>query len=77
MKNLLTIALVVFLAGAFTSCKKDYTCTCDITVLGITQTVEETFMDVSKSEANDLCDAAQTDAAAGGGGLITVNCSLD
>jgi len=78
MKNLLTIALVVFLAGAFTSCKKDYTCTCETTILGITTSDDTEIMDASKSDADDICDGLQTAAQAAAlflGG--TASCSLN
>lgn len=78
MKNLLTVALVIFLAGAFTSCKKDYTCSCDITILGTTQTAETLIADSSKGDATDACDKLETEAAATAAILAgTATCTLN
>jgi hypothetical protein len=54
-KYLLILAAVGMIAG-LSSCKKDYTCTC--TVSGTTLPV--LIENASKSDADDVCDAAQT-----------------
>ena len=66
MKKVLLFAGVLFIFGA-TSCKKDYTCSC--TILG--QTSDTGFEKVSKKDAEDACDEANTSAALLGG-----SCSL-
>ncbi len=68
MKKVLTlIAGVAFVAVLFTSCKKNYTCTCTIT--GGTS-VSSDYGKTSKKAATDACDASS--AALGASG----SCSL-
>lgn len=57
MKRNLTIAFAGFAMIALTSCKKDYTCECTTTVVGldpITQNYE--LKDAKKKDAEDACD---------------------
>ncbi len=68
MKKALTlIAGVAFVAVLFTSCKKDYTCTCTIGSISSSAT----YTKVSKKTATDACDASN--AALLGAGT----CKLD
>jgi len=67
-KALSLVAGVALVAVLFTSCKKDYTCSC--TILG--STTKSTIADASKKDATDACDALNTSAAILGG-----TCSLD
>ena len=57
---MLTVAVVALSVG-FISCKKDYTCTCtwDDGVTAGTQTTDIEIKDEKKSDAEDICDAAQ------------------
>ncbi len=56
MKNLLNLSVVILALMAFTSCKKDFTCSC--TVLG--DTIDLPITGASKSDAEDACDLSQT-----------------
>lgn len=67
-KALSLVAGVALVAVLFTSCKKDYTCTC--TILGSTST--STIANSSKGDATDACDALNVSAAVLGG-----SCKLD
>jgi len=58
MKKLLVLLFVASLGLAATSCKKDYTCEC---VTG-TQTVPTVIANSSKSDAETVCNSAQTQA---------------
>ncbi|MEX0813932.1 MAG: hypothetical protein WD048_17060 [Chitinophagales bacterium] len=53
MKKMLLVFAVAGMAFGFSSCKKDYTCECDGTVVG-------TFENTKKSDAEDACDAMNT-----------------
>lgn len=69
MKKALTLfAGVAVVAMLFSSCKKDYTCSC--TIAGIT--TKATIANASKKDATDACDASNTSAALVGG-----SCKLD
>lgn len=67
-KIIFTLAVVAFAAVSFTSCKKDYTCTC--TILG--QTSSTTYEKTTKDDAQTKCDQANTASAILGG-----SCKLD
>ena len=69
MKKALTlIAGVAFVAVLFTSCKKDYTCTCIVSGT----TTPYTYAKVSKATATDACNSANATWAILGG-----SCKLD
>lgn len=69
MKKALTLfAGVAVVAMLFSSCKKDYTCTC--TASGLSTTA--TFVKVSKKDATDACDQLNTTWA-----LTSGSCKLD
>lgn len=69
MKKIISsLALVAIAAVSFTSCKKDYTCTC--TSLG--KTYSTTYEKTTKDDAQSKCDAANTGEALLGG-----SCKLD
>jgi hypothetical protein len=55
----------------FTSCKKDYTCTCKYTYAGETETEKFEYKDVKKKDAKSACDLLNTLASGEG------TCSLD
>ena len=64
MKKALTLfAGVALVAMLFTSCKKDYTCTC--TISGVS--TPATYTKVSKKTATDACDALNATWTALGG----------
>lgn len=68
MKKFFIPALAALFIVGMTSCKKDWDCTC--TIAGVTTTT--TLSDLSKSEAEDACEASNVGAALLGG-----SCSLD
>jgi hypothetical protein len=68
MKKIAPIVMVALLAAAFTSCKKDYTCTCKFPGL---PDIKGEYKDVKKKDAEKACDAANTQYKAVGG-----SCSL-
>lgn len=52
----ITLLAVALVAISFASCKKDYTCECTSTVLGLSATASTTIHD-TKSKAKDACTA--------------------
>lgn len=74
MKKLfIAITAIAFSATFFTSCKKDYTCTCKITSGGTTTTQVIPIKDASKGDATDACNAAETTYTTSGS---TADCNL-
>jgi len=70
MKKLFLFAVVASVVTfGFTSCKKDYDCTCT-TAAGVKTTT--TFPKTTKSDATDACNALSAISAIGGG-----SCSLN
>lgn len=63
MKKLFPIALVAVAAMTFTSCKKDYTCTCTGTG-GYTATASFTIHD-TKSNATSTCEKGSVSVTSG------------
>lgn len=51
MKQYLPLALLIFVAMAFTACKKDFTCTCSTD--GVTD--RHVIQNVKRSHAEDEC----------------------
>ena len=75
MKKIILFAAFALVGSTFTSCKKDYTCTCVTKVTGYPdQTTTLTIKDVSKSDAKKSCDASASSTSGGTTGSIT--CSL-
>lgn len=58
-KTLLTLAAGVAMLS-FASCKKDYTCTCQVTAGGVKTTPAFPINDAKRGDAHDACDAAET-----------------
>ena len=56
IKNLSRVMALIALVAVFSSCKKDFTCTC--TVAG--QTIITEIPNVKKGDAEDTCSAAET-----------------
>ena len=70
MKKIAPIVAIA-LGAMFTSCKKEYTCSCSYTVGGTTQTVDvKSGTKLSKSDAKTWCTAYTSSAWTG------VSCSL-
>ncbi|OJW96846.1 MAG: hypothetical protein BGO70_05460 [Bacteroidetes bacterium 43-93] len=59
MKTVLSIAAVALFTFAFTSCKKDYTCTCTKTEAGTSKTTvyEKQMRNQTKPNAKATCQA--------------------
>lgn len=68
MKKIAPIAAIALFAVAFTSCKKDYTCTCK-TSAGVE--TKYTFAKTKKATAKTACDSWNTTYKISGG-----SCSL-
>ena len=64
MKKLLSIAAVTLALVSLSSCKKDYTCTCNYTIVGFGD-YEQTLgiPNSSKKNAESACDAWEADYA--------------
>ncbi len=73
VKMILGIAALSTLA--FTSCKKDYTCTCTTSVGSVSNTVTHDLNNQSYKDANEACDRFENQANSGGS-LGTTNCHL-
>ena len=77
MKKVILVAAVAMLALA--SCKKDHTCTCDVTTSGLvgtgTLSADTVFVDMKKSEAKDKCTSLDSDIDFFGSQITTV-CDL-
>jgi len=71
MKNLLFVSVIFIFYVSFSSCKKEYNCTCISTGLKVDTTLT-TYNDMDKSEAEELC--ASKDFSFGG---IETVCSLE
>lgn len=72
MKKIVTIAAVALLGAiVLPSCKKDYTCSCTVTGMGITTTAEGKTGKMSKKDAKAECDKG--DYSANG---ITSECEI-
>lgn len=61
MKKVLFFAAALFVTVAFTSCKKDWTCSCSFSIAGMPD-VDNPILDAKKADAKDACD--QLDATA-------------
>jgi Ni/Co efflux regulator RcnB len=69
-KLVLSIAALALVATTMTSCKKDYTCECTTTALGITVSEEKTINDTKKN-AEAECDKGDLNVSG-----ITTSCSI-
>ena len=71
MKKITSIALVALLAVAFTSCKKEYTCTCSYDIAGVKGSTDvKSGTKLSKKDAKTWCEGYKTTGWSG------VTCSL-
>lgn len=73
MKKITLVAVAAISMSLFASCKKDYTCTCKVTVSGSTADATQTFPKTSKSTAKTACESYETTLKVGG---ATAECSL-
>ena len=60
MKKVLSIVAVAALAVSFTACKKDYTCTYEYELLGVTYTATAECTKCSKKDVQELEDSGYT-----------------
>ena len=60
MKKVFAICAVALFAVSFTSCKKDYTCTCTYDLVGTATTTPHELPNQSKSDAEDACAGFET-----------------
>lgn len=72
MKKIAPIAALALLAVSFTSCKKNYKCTCTYTVSGVSSSVSYDLGKQKKSDAESACSAKATSV-----GGMTYTCKLD
>jgi hypothetical protein len=76
MKKLFPLAAIAVFAVMFTSCKKDYTCTCTQTVTGSTPvTTTVSLGKQTKSDADKACSNYNVTSSAGGTS-VTTSCHL-
>lgn len=73
MKKIAFVALAIF-ALTFTSCKRDWTCTCTATGGGVTSSASTTI-NATKKDAEDACNAQQTTVS--GTVSVTATCELE
>ncbi len=76
MKKLFPVMAIALGAALFTSCKKDYNCTCTTTDNGtVIGTSTVSLGKQKKSDAENACSAKAS--SSGGGTTITTSCKLD
>lgn len=73
-KIFFSVVLTLVTATMFTSCKKDYTCTCTTTVGSIGSTKAYDLPNQRIHDANEACERYESDA--NNGGIGTTNCHL-
>lgn len=77
MKKITSIAAVaLFCALAFTSCEKDYKCTCTVTSNGQSYTGTSSSFKAKKGEAKDTCNEGDSEMTVAGVTTKT-DCELD
>ncbi|MBL7692715.1 MAG: hypothetical protein JNM41_14075 [Flavipsychrobacter sp.] len=77
MKKLIPMIAVAALATMFTSCKKDYSCTCTSSASGsTTSTMKYPLGKQKKKDAESACKAMNTNVTAGSM-TASVSCTLD
>lgn len=73
MKKVIGItAFTVLGMVALSSCKKDYTCTCTSTVLGISSSVSTTI-NATQSDAEEACEGGTSSVV----GISSTSCSIN
>ena len=73
--GIICFVLVAMSIFSFTSCKKDYTCTCTTSLGGISSTVVHDLPNQRINDATDACDRFESDAN-NTNGPTTTNCHL-
>ena len=75
MKNYTAIIVSGLLLGsiAFTSCKKDYVCTCTSSIGSVSNTVTYQLPDQKRSDAKDACERHENENS---GGAVLTSCHL-
>jgi len=76
MKKFIPMTAVAVIALMFTSCKKEYTCTCTSNVGGTTTTASGKTEKMSKKDAKAKCEAGSSSTTVAGT-TISVTCKLD
>lgn len=71
MKKFFIPALAAVFVLGMTSCKKDWSCRCTTTVLGVTTESVVTIPDATKSEAEEQCTGSVSTGGA------SASCALD
>ena len=72
---LLFTTMIIFGSSVlFTSCKRNYTCTCTTSVGSVSNTVVHDLQKQRIHDANDACERFETDA--NNTGIGTTNCHL-
>lgn len=71
MKKLFPVVAVALIATMFTSCKKEYTCTCTVTVGGMSTSSSASLGKLTKKDAEAACTARSTSVSG-----VTATCSL-
>jgi hypothetical protein len=77
MKKVLYSAAIIGLFG-LASCKKDYSCDCEVTIMGQTTNASTPIENSTKSDAEEACDEIEAGLKLGasmGGG--SVSCELN
>ncbi len=73
-KTSLLIAAIAVSSVVFTSCKKDYSCTCTTTIGGLSSTSTHDLPKQTHKDADDACNRFENDANSSAPG--TTNCHL-
>ncbi len=55
MRKIFLLIAVIFSLLSFTSCKKNYSCVCNVTATGYTETLTYTYKETAK-KAKSFCD---------------------
>jgi uncharacterized lipoprotein YehR (DUF1307 family) len=75
MKKITTIAAALLIAASFSSCKKEYTCTCVTKMTGADDITQTYTFKAKKKDAEASCNSKGT--TSGGGVTMTTTCKLN
>jgi len=75
MKKIAPLAAALLLTFAFTSCKKNYTCTCTVTSNGVSATGTSSSFKDTKKNAKAACEKNNSTQTVNGV-TITTSCSI-
>jgi hypothetical protein len=76
MKKFAPILAIAVLGVMFTSCKKDYTCSCSYNLAGTPLSQDYALGKQKKGDAKSACDTYQTNFNNNVAGAASVSCSL-